>query len=264
MRKIIVGLFCLLLNIAAYSSVDSDGLSVGNSINYKNDKMHELEIYSFNNPPYFAQTLPNQGFVSCIVKDAFSASGYQLNIKFAPIIRSRQVVKASFADGLFAVPRKDIDAESFLFSDQLFNIELIFVGLKDNPKITELNNPEDLNKFIIVAGANVAIPSEINVAHLNMITSVDNQSAIRQLFSGKVDIALIDKNLFAYYKKNIFAEYNDHLIEVDYKIPMQEEYYFVIAKSNPKAQETMLAFNNGLKKLHDSGRLSEIINSYDQ
>ena len=62
-----------------------------------------LNIASIEYPPFYGSELESNGFITEIIAEALSRSGYGLDVKFLPWIRAFEGTKAGKFDGLFTV-----------------------------------------------------------------------------------------------------------------------------------------------------------------
>lgn len=53
----------------------------------------DLNLVATNYPPFYADSLPEQGGVAQVVKEAFKRQGYNASVKFYPFARAALLVK---------------------------------------------------------------------------------------------------------------------------------------------------------------------------
>nr|WP_243578529.1 hypothetical protein [Shewanella xiamenensis] len=63
----------------------------------------DLNLVATNYPPFYADSLPEQGGVAQVVKEAFKRQGYNASVKFYPFARAALLVKTGQADGIIGL-----------------------------------------------------------------------------------------------------------------------------------------------------------------
>ena len=115
-----VMLFCVLLLSAVSFGFGEEG--------------RDVYVTSLEWPPYVGETLPEQGAMAVVAREAFAAMGYTLHIEFFPWMRAIYYAKreGKYA-GYFPEYYAKAIEEQFLFSATIGASPLGFLERKDDP-----------------------------------------------------------------------------------------------------------------------------------
>jgi len=207
--------------------------------------------------PYIGQKLPDKGFVAAIVSEAFAASGYTVELSFMPWVRAKTTAKESKADGCMPEYYLEEDKADFFISDAFPGGPLGFFKKKADPigytKLTDLKD----RKIGTVRG--YVNTEEFDKAdYLQKEEANDDLTNIRKLMGGRLDLIVVDKFVGLYLMQQ---EMPDKVGEIEFIGPALEEktLHVLIAKNAPDAEAKIKAFNEGLKKIKESGRMEALM-----
>tara|TARA_R110002167_G_scaffold23131_3_gene82437 strand:+ start:1843 stop:2592 length:750 start_codon:yes stop_codon:yes gene_type:complete len=206
-------------------------------------------------PPYHSETLPNQGILTQIVKEAFASSGYRVTFKFKPFARTLQEGKADKVDGILSLWYSDERAKDFLYSDPLPANRIGFFARRG----TRINYRElsDLSPYRIGVVRGYDNPEQIKEAGLEVEVTANDAQNIAMLVAGRLDLALIDQHTGHFF---LYKNHPDRVSEFTWLEPALEERLQYVGFSK-RAKDYMVihrAFNRGLSKLRSNGRIEEI------
>jgi polar amino acid transport system substrate-binding protein len=219
-----------------------------------------LELASIHYPPYHDQYLPNGGFVTEIVRQAFIKKNYTIDVDFSSLQRALDVAKFNFVDGVFMLNYSNEYDAIFYFSKPILYIKFNLLGLKNNPKLaakyTDLTQLKDLT---IAVGENNILPDILDKNSGNIQTAVDDKAAIWSLLAGKVDLVLLDEMLAQHLLAHNFAAKQQIMFFWPEQAIAEIAQYLAVAKQNPQAKKIIFSFNAGLDALKDSGEYAKIV-----
>lgn len=214
----------------------------------------EKDVYmtSLEWPPYSGEVLSRDGCSINIASRAFAASGYELKVKFYPWKRTVRTAERdlNFIGYLPEYYFKEIERK-FIFSDPIGESPLGFISLRSNSfsweKLSDLKgkvigvvegyvNTDDFDKMVAEG-------------KLTVEKSVDDLTSLRKLLRGRIELAVIDRNVFE-YMMNVYPEFYTKrgTIEFNEKLLGTRKLYACFRRS-PKGAEACRVFNAGLKQI---------------
>ncbi|SHO43077.1 substrate-binding periplasmic protein [Desulfopila aestuarii] len=207
--------------------------------------------------PYIGEKMDGNGFVATLVREAFTASGYTVEFAFQPWVRAKATAKDGKADGCLPEYYLKEDQADFLISEPFPGGPLGFMKRKsDNIAFSKL---EDLKALKIGVVRGYVNTEDFDKAdYLQKEEANDDITNLRKLLAGRLDLVVIDKFVGLYL---IQQEMPDKAGEIEFVSPALEEktLHVLISKKTANADAKMQAFNDGLKKIKDSGRLDELM-----
>ncbi len=231
------------------------------SFSYAADKT--IHLTSLDWPPYSSKSLDQQGASVAVAKEAFKAMGYELKVDFFPWSRAVALAKDSGSkySGYFPEYFSDDTAKDFVYSDAMGSGPLGFAERKDNSISWSTLN--DLKPYRIGVVQDYINTTEFDamVASKSLkssVTTTDDKN-LKKLVSGRIDLAVIDKNVMNYLfktnpdlaKKANMAQFNSTLLE-DKKL-------FICFKKNAQGEELTKIYNEGLKKIDIPSIMSQYL-----
>ena len=211
-----------------------------------------IVLTSLEWPPYTGSELPGEGMSSEVVRAAFEAVGYTVEIRFYPWKRAVEHGRYDFdVDGYFPEYVSAEREEYFLFSDAIGTSPLGFVEKKSKPVHWE--TLQDLAQFDIgtVQGyVNTrGFDQMVEQGKLLIDASVSDLLNLRKVMAGHLDLAVVDVNVFRYligHDERLWQErnrlrVNPHLLGVN---------TLHVCFRKDRAGETYLQdFNEGLRRI---------------
>ena len=217
----------------------------------------KLNIASTEYPPYYSENLPNGGFLTEIVVEAFKRVGYEVEIKFLPFPRAVQETKEGKYDGLYSFWYRKEREEWFVYSDELPPpTERGFYKQKD--KDISFRTFEDLRPYVIGVYRGAAMPPGFDEASLKISEATDDEQNLRKLHKGRIDLALTE-NLVAKYV--IRSQIPNAVPDLEWLPPaLHVENQFLVLSKKTESYATILAdFNRGLREIEADGTYEAII-----
>lgn len=223
------------------------------------------EIIQISNgewPPYTSEKLRDFGLYSHIVSKAFALENISVEYRFFPWARSyRYVEKGVFDASLTWAPTPD-KKKQVIFSDPVFMHKKVFFHLKSTSFDWKTIN--DLKAFSIGATSDYTYGSEFDTFAKEGSLQVEYVSNdiqnFRRLLSNRIQIFPSDIDVGFDLINTYFTPEQAELFTY-HPLPVQETYTCVIfTKKNPqRSYYLMTKFNEGLKKLKQSGKYNEMI-----
>ena len=199
----------------------------------------------------------NCGIEMDIVREALAMKGYRIKTKYVPFARRILEIAQGEVDGVLTV-NENSDLDVFL-SDQHITCENVAVSLrKNNFKIDKISDLKD-KSILTFQNARKYLGKEF-VAAAN--ASPDYREISKQelqinlLYGDRVDVIVLDKNIFYYHKKH------NKMVNTMQSIDMWNIFPAVPFRVGFVDKKVRDDFNDGLRQLRESGRYDEIINKY--
>lgn len=205
-------------------------------------------------PPYIIQE-SNSGMEFEIIKEALTAKGHTVKLKYVPFVRI--AVDYKNYDGAITINESSgIDGN---YSDVVITYKNYAISLKE--KGISVNSVKDLTDKKVVAFQNATKylgPEFAAIAKANPNYTEQGQQAlqVKILYSGRVDLIVSDINIFKYYRQQVKD------IDTSADVTLHEIFQGVDYKALFNDPTVRDDFNAGLKMLRASGKYDEIINKY--
>ena len=161
-----------------------------------------VRLASLEWAPYTSKTLKNQGATTEVVRRAFAAMGYELQVIFYPWERAVKMGSdgSHGLDGFFPEYYREDVNEGIVFSDPVGYGPLGLAQRVD--MVVDWKKLEDLTPYTIgtVQGyANTIEFDELVIEQtLNVSEAMTDVTNLMKLVYGRVDLSVIDQHVFAY------------------------------------------------------------------
>lgn len=222
----------------------------------------EIHLTTTNWEPYNGDLLPNYGFTSEIISQAFKRVGYKVRFTFLPWSRAYEDTRKGKYDGLYASYYSKERAEIFALSDPYISGPLVLCSRND--RAIEFKTLRDLSSYRIgVVRGYVNTPEFDKADYLKKEAVVSDILNLRKLLGGRVDLIVIDKFTAMYHLKNTPSVQGD-LNNVRFLNPPLEEkpLYIMFSKAVSDYKVKLADFNRGLSEIKADGTYEGILNKY--
>lgn len=155
-------------------------------------------------PPFSGESLPYGGSTTRKVREAFEAMGYRVVIDYLPWARALKAVREpTDYMGVFPAYASEIRSKALILSPPLGRSPLGFVEIDTT---RNWNRLEDLSSYIIgtvESYANTDLFDDMTERKALQIDPCgDDVSNLHKLVVGRIDMAVIDKNVMLYFLNN--------------------------------------------------------------
>ncbi len=211
-----------------------------------------------NKPPYVMKN-GDKGFEIELIKTILTSLGKDVNFLFAPYGRNSKIFQNNIADAIMTM-NSDLVVSPYFLSDVYVTYENVAITQKK--RNIKLNTAADLANYSIYAfdQSSKVLGKEYAeaVMHSPNYTEAQDQSVqVRVLYAGKVDVVIIEKNIFQHlsYLSKHLEDFSD--INVHYLFPKSP---YSIAF---KYENEVVAFNAALAKFKKSGLYQKLLSKYN-
>ena len=223
----------------------------------------DYKITSLDWAPYTNDKLPAQGASSAVVTEAFKAAGNTLKIEFYPWSRAVDMAKSDKAYiAYFPEYHSKANEADFLYSDPIGVGPLVFVERKSDPVKWDSYDSLKGKKIGVVKGyVNTdELDAKIASKALTSDEALDDAKNLLKLAAGRVDVAVIDVNVFNYLVKNDAAvKAVAGQLQVNGKT-LEDKKLYVCFKKSPEGEKALKEFNQGLKKIDPEAIMKKMTN----
>jgi ABC-type amino acid transport substrate-binding protein/nitrogen-specific signal transduction histidine kinase len=222
----------------------------------------ELNIaFGYDKPPYTFSKDSSIGIEPELVKKAFEPYGYKVNVtQMSKYYLEKILFEENDLDGVSSVTPRDGDG--LFYSDKFTYYEnFVITRKRDHIKIDSL---EDLAKIDFVSwNSSYNDLGDKFYRYFNPVDGIyrqryhENPSQLedaKMFFQGKVDAILVDKKIFKW-----FTTYLNIKDSFEYHGIFPKKKWYSMAFRSKKIRDV---FNEGLKKLRESGEYDRIVEYY--
>jgi polar amino acid transport system substrate-binding protein len=207
--------------------------------------------------PHYGSELPEQGLTTAIVKAAFRAGGHNSSVDFIPWARALKEVEMGNSDVVMGAYHNAEREQAYIFSDPIYFLHL---GLIARPGlgVSEYKTLRDLTPYSIGVSRGFANSEEFDAAgYLDKHVATFPNLNIRKLFRGRIDMAVMNFDLFRYEaKKEGFC-----ISDVEFMEPPLETHglFLMASRQIPDGEKIIQDFNLGLDKIRKNGEFDRIV-----
>lgn len=210
--------------------------------------------------PHYGSNLPENGLTTALVKAAFKAVGHDAEIQFTPWERALKEVQEGTHDVVMGAYDNLERRKTYHMSDRIYALEL---GLIARPGLgtSKYSSLRDLAKYKIGTVRGFANSAEFDAAnYLDKHPASTTTLNIRKLFRGRLDMAVMNFDLFRYNaKREGFC-----ISDVEFVTPaLDSPYLHIMASRNIEDGEQIIKdFNKGLKTIRDNDEFLRIVSRF--
>ena len=210
--------------------------------------------------PHYGSALPENGLTTALVKAAFRAGGHSSQVDFIPWARALKEVEDGKADVVMGAYFNEERAQKYYYSDRIYSLDL---GLIARPGLDVLKyeSLRELSAYKIGISRGFSNSEEFDAAdYLDKDVATFPNLNIRKLFRGRIDMAVMNFDLFRYEAKQEGFCISDVTFMDP---PLSTEGLYVMASRNIRDGEKIIEdFNRGLLAIRQNGEFDRIVNRF--
>jgi polar amino acid transport system substrate-binding protein len=211
--------------------------------------------------PFMSETLPNYGFGSRIVTEAFALEGVEIEYGFFPWARALEIAKTGEWDGSIGWSRSEERDKQFYISDTLFIARNLFFYLKEQP--FEWQSYEDLKGMTIGANIGYSYGEAFEKAEKDGLIKVERvpteEDLLKMLLAKHLQVVMVSEYVGYYLLKTKFTVEEGAKVAAHSKSTRDSEKSLLLSKQVPKNEMRITVFNQGLAKLKTSGKYDQYL-----
>ena len=258
LNRLIVILFFILFPL--FQSV------YANTLQAPKQSSKTIQLASGEWRPFLSKDLPHYGYASHIVSEAFSMVGITVEYEFLPWKRAEHSVKKGVLHGSVVWSYRE-DREQWALYSQPVIVETVVLFHSTRLPSVEWSKIEDLRGMKVSVALGSSAPTFEAASKdgiLRLLKSGDIGSNFKMLLRGRTDIFPLIKSVGDYYLRTQFSEDMRQQITFSPTIFTPQEYHLILSKEVPGNVELLQQFNQGLKKLKESGRYQALEEQFNQ
>ncbi|WP_189532060.1 substrate-binding periplasmic protein [Paludibacterium paludis] len=218
----------------------------------------EVVVSTGEYAPWTGENLPGGGFVNRVVREAFRREGITVKFKYRPWTRALAELRDGTVQGSSYWGRDPARDKDFLPSDVLVEHRELLFHRKDKilPKWRRL---ADLSGFRFGATRSYTYTPEFwaltRQGVLNVTVSQDDESSLRKLLGGSVDILPMDEfSGWSILSSGAFPPGSRDLVVAE-PMPFSVISGHLMLRKTPEGERLLKRFNHGLASMKTDGTL---------
>ena len=220
-----------------------------------------VRLSTINWEPYSGERLPDHGFFSEIVTEAFSRVGYTVTFQYRSWARALEEAKNGDVHGVMDAYWKVERLKYLSYPDVVYRVREHFVALPDHP-ISYSGELADLKDYTIGALNASAQADELKAVGIRTETIDHQVQNIKKLLSGRIDAMLVPLPVFFYHAKRLDKRFEASKVKVLTPAFKTYDMYVAFSKRNPGYRQLTVDFNRGLRLVRADGAYVRILNKH--
>jgi len=223
----------------------------------------EVVVFTGEYKPLVSDTVVGKGFISEIIREIFSRMpGYEVRIEFSSWKRNQALVASGNAWGTFPYSRTEERMKDFLFSNIIFQSDMVFFSYKDDSTIT-YEQLSDLKDYSIGGVLGYFYKKAFEEAGLNVSYTSDEESAFKNLVAGRVDLVPMMDIIGWTIIKEKFPEIQRDFNTVQRPFNVTTS-SMMVSKTYPESEKILEAFNAALDSMKEDGTYQTFMDEIDK
>ncbi|ABL99218.1 ABC transporter substrate-binding protein [Shewanella amazonensis] len=215
-----------------------------------------LTLVATDLPPFYAESLDHFGPVAVLVLEALQRRGYQVELKFYPFIRATALIKAGKADAIIGLWYRAERESWAYYSRPLQGTEIVFMARKqDHIGYHQLSELQDKRIGISRGYAN---PAAIASNKLHTEEADSDETNLRKLLLGRVDLIVISRNVAQHLIAHSPAEYQGQFEFVGEPLA-KEVFHLGVSKTREGNVQLLEDFNQAIVSMEEDGSMAAIL-----
>lgn len=250
-------------NIAPWVFVLAGLLALMGGASASDESRTTIRITTGDWPPYTSESAPFYGVASHIVMEAFAEVDIVVDFGFFPWTRAMKLARDGEWDGTSIWFETEERREHFHYSEPIIVATNVFFFLKGSG--FEWSSFEDLAGLRVGGTREYSYGIEFDAAEASGVfrtqRSKNDEAGIENLLKGRIDVFPGELRVTYQQIHESFSDEEAALITHHPKPASIQALHLLLSK-NVKGNEHMLElFNEGLRRLRQSGRYDQIVSS---
>lgn len=212
--------------------------------------------------PFTSETMEGNGFFTEIVTAVFQEMGREPEYIFYPWVRAEEAVASGESWAAFPYSYNDERAQTYTFSDNVAYSTTVFFYYKPHMEAVEWEQLEDLQPYLVGTVTGYYHEALFADAGLNTDSSPDEESGIRKLQAGRIDLFPMSDLVGWALIRELFPDEVDNFGVLERPLD-QTEICMMVLTSDPQALQLLDEFNVALQAIKDNGTYEEILTRYN-
>lgn len=220
-----------------------------------------IHLSTINWEPYTGKSLPDHGFFSELVTEAFSRMGYRVEFRYSSWARALRRARNGEVNGLMNAYWKKERTRDLSYPDVVWKVREEFIVLRNSP-LTYTGNLSSLKGFNIGVLRGSLQAEELREAGLQ-VQEIDNQvQNVKKLLRGRIDAALIPRNTFFYHLARLSPQFDKAKIKILNPPYKTYDMYVVFSRKTYDYEKLTADFNRGMALIKADGSFKKILQKH--
>ncbi len=204
--------------------------------------------------PYVSQSLEDGGLLTELIEQTLDHCDFEYEIEFYPWARCTEMLQSGEAWASYPFGHSATNDSMYLFSDNIYHTNHLFYYLKENDKLTEefqgYDSIEDFSDYVFGGASGYWYGNRNDIAALGVKSewANDTDALLKMLYAGRIDFFVEDELVCEESINRLFPEEADAFTTLPTEAKHQE-YYLIVSKDYPKAEEYLEQFNSALDEI---------------
>lgn len=219
-----------------------------------------LSAVTVNWEPFYAESLPDGGLVSDIVRASFAHSGFDVTIKFVPWDRALDSSAKSEEDVLMGLWYAEERAKVYHYSKPFLANRIVFV--KPATDNFEFNGVDSLHGKTVGTIRKYAYSQEfLDDPQIKKVPVSTLAANLKKVAKGRIDLTLDDEIVIKDLLNRELPELRDKLSFTRSALE-EKSLYIASSRKHPRGEEIISAFNAGLAQIRADGTYDELLKKH--
>ena len=223
----------------------------------------EVVVYTGEYKPLVSESMKGNGFISEIIREVFQRMpGYELKLKFSSWKRNETLVDSGYAWGTFPYSRTEERMKKYMFSDIIFQSDMVFFAYNHDSTIT-YEQLSELKDFSIGGVRGYFYKTAFEEAGLNVSYNSDEVSAFKNLIAGRVDLVPMMDIIGWTIIKEQFPETQESFKTVQRPFAVTTS-SMMISKVYSESEKILESFNKALASMKEDGTYQRFLDAIEK
>ncbi|WP_108648966.1 substrate-binding periplasmic protein [Dongshaea marina] len=236
------------------------GTLLGSSFLALSQAPQSVRISAGEFPPYLTAKQHNNGIAGQIIREAFESQGVKVTFYFMLWQRAFLQAQHGQADASAIWLKKPEREKLFYYSQPIVEEQHVFFYRKDRP--FDWQSIEDLEDYHMGGLFGFSYGPDMDKAladgKLKMERVVRDKMNFKKLLRKKIDLYPQERLVGYQVVRRSFKQQDTEQITHHPKPFLTKPSYLIFPKSSAESQKLLSIFNQGMKELHQSGRIKQI------
>ena len=221
---------------------------------------NSLSVVTLNWEPFYAESLPDGGLVSDIVRASFAHSGFDITIKFVPWDRALDSSAKAKEDVLMGLWFAEERTQVYHFSEPFLANRVVFVKAAGDD--FEFDGIDSLyGKKVGTIRKYVYLKEFLDNPRIEKIPVSGLTANLKKVAKGRVDLTLDDEIVIKDLINRELPELKDKLSFTRNALE-EKPLYIASSRQHPRGEEIISAFNKGLAQIRADGTYDELLKKH--
>ncbi|WP_320173480.1 transporter substrate-binding domain-containing protein [Maridesulfovibrio sp.] len=211
--------------------------------------------------PYVSEADGGGGICADIVKAVFAAQEIKAELHFYPWKRALWSLKQAAVDGSFPWVKRADREQAFLYSDPIYEMQASLFYLKKRFEEPVTISSEGKGKYLVGVPLGYELGNDLRQMGFRCESVPCISNGFEMLLKGRIDFLLESDAVGRFLINKVYTDHVSDFGEI--AAPLKSEsLYLLFCKKKKNSKYLFKMFNQGLKKIKESGTYAKLIEKY--